>query len=199
MNASPTLVSAENLCFVVRKKTLLKEVSFSITPGSWMAVVGENGAGKTTLLDLVMGFKKPTSGKITVFSSEPFLDRAEDRQKISYLSEKVDIPGDWSVGEFLEFNRRFYPTYDLALEKELCKTFRVNGVDRVGNLSAGEIRRAQIVAALSFKPQLIVIDEITAVLDIVGRRQFIRYSASREPTGLPLYSRQIFWKDFTKK
>ncbi|HEY5038239.1 MAG TPA: hypothetical protein VIJ93_04120, partial [bacterium] len=59
------------------------------------------------------------------------------------------------------------------LEAKYLKVFRVNRGDRLGNMSAGEIRRVQIVAALSVEPKLIVVDEITAVLDIVGRRHFM--------------------------
>lgn len=174
MSESTPLVSADHLFYEVLGKSLLADISFSLAPGSWLAVLGENGAGKTTLLDLLMGFKKPSRGTVNVFSHPPFSDRATDRQKIGYLSEKVDIPGDWSVGEFLSFNSHFYPGYDFALEAELSRVFRVSRESRVGNLSAGEIRRAQIVAALSFRPALILIDEITAVLDIVGRRKLLK-------------------------
>jgi ABC-2 type transport system ATP-binding protein len=143
MEITAPIVSIENLGFEVRRKALLKDVSYSVLPGAWLAVLGENGAGKTTLLDLIMGFKKPTSGRLTVFSHEPAQDNAELRRSIAYLSEKVDIPGDWSVGDFLEFNRYFYPTHDSGLEAELSKTFRVSKEKRVGALSAGEIRRSQ--------------------------------------------------------
>ena len=169
-----SLVTVDRLSFELRGKVILNGVSFSVQPGAWLAVLGENGAGKTTLLDLIMGFKKPSAGRISVLSHEPIHDVAGDRQKISYLSEKVDLSGDWSIREFFDFNARFYSTYDRGVEAELCRTFRVVDSNRVGNLSAGEIRRAQIVAALSYRPLLIVIDEITAVLDIVGRRRLIK-------------------------
>ncbi len=163
-------------------KAILSGVSFSVAPGSFVALLGENGAGKTTLLDLVMGFRRPSSGKVTVDGGEPHLDPHERRARWAYLSEKVDISGDWSVSEFLAFNRYFYPSHSMDREKELLQTFRVDPSARVGNLSAGEIRRAQVVAALAIEPELVVVDEITAVLDIVGRRRFLKVLADLNRT-----------------
>ncbi|HTL11645.1 MAG TPA: ABC transporter ATP-binding protein [Bdellovibrionota bacterium] len=152
---------------------ILDRVSFEAGEGQFLAVLGENGAGKTTLLDLLMGFRAPTSGEVRVLDAQPHLDPWKTRSSIAYLSEKVDMPGDWSMGEFLRFHRAFYPTYSEAREHELVSRFKVRIEERIGNLSAGEIRRAQIVAALSIHPKLIVVDEVTAVLDIIGRRRFM--------------------------
>ena len=148
-------------------RVILSKATLAIESGQFVALLGENGAGKTTLLDLVLGFRKPTSGAIRVGGgSHPHLD---------YLSEKVDIPGDWSVGDFFRFHRYFYPSYSSEAEADLCARFRVKQEGRLGNMSAGEVRRAQIVAALAAKPELVLIDEITAVLDIVGRRKLLDY------------------------
>lgn len=168
------MVQVENLSHTVqKKKTILADINFSVEKGSFVAVVGENGAGKTTLLDLLMGFKKPTEGKVFVMDEEPWLDSWEKRARIAYLSEKIDFPGDWSVATLLEFNRFFYKNYSMEREKELTEFFRVDVNNRIGNLSAGEIRRAQIVAALSIQPELIIVDEVTAVLDIDARKKFL--------------------------
>jgi ABC-2 type transport system ATP-binding protein len=167
-------VEIQNLAYQIhRDKTVLSGINLDITPGDFVAVLGENGAGKTTLLDLILGFRKPTQGSLRVGNEKPHQDNWQSRQAIAYLSEKVDIPGDWTAGEFLKFNEFFYSHYSHDLESKYLKVFRVNRSDRLGNMSAGEIRRVQIVAALSVEPKLIVVDEITAVLDIVGRRHFM--------------------------
>jgi ABC-2 type transport system ATP-binding protein len=154
-------------------KQVLTDMNLKIAPGDFVAVLGENGAGKTTLLDLILGFRKPSQGFLKVENEKPYQDNWNSRQKIAYLSEKVDIPGDWSVDDFLKFNEYFYTHYNHDIEAGYLKLFRVKRTDRLGNMSAGEIRRVQIVAALSVEPNLIVVDEITAVLDIVGRRHFM--------------------------
>lgn len=175
MQESGYAITARDLAYSVnREKVILSSVNFDVPPGAFVAVLGENGAGKTTLLDLAMGFRGPTGGSIEIGGSAPHLDPWETRRSIAYLSEKMDLPGDWSVSEFLKFNRAFYPGYSAAMEAELSKMFRVDTRARVGNLSAGEIRRVQVVGALSIQPKLVIVDEITAVLDIVGRQRFLR-------------------------
>lgn len=168
-------VNMANLNYGIgRDKKILTDISVKISSGSFVAVLGENGAGKTTLLDLILGFRNPTTGSLKVNDDQPYQDNWEQRQEIAYLSEKVDIPGDWSAGDFLEFNKFFYKNYSTEKEAKLIQKFGVDKGNRLGNMSAGEIRRVQVVASLSIQPSLIVVDEITAVLDIVGRRKFMR-------------------------
>ncbi|MGD0078801.1 MAG: ABC transporter ATP-binding protein [Sedimentisphaerales bacterium] len=169
------IISISNLRYSVKTgRQILDDINFAIPAGAFVAVLGENGAGKTTLLDLVMGFRVPTSGQINVMGMQPHLDHWQQRKTIAYLSEKIDMPGDWSVREFLDFNRYFYEDYSIETEKQLLEELRTDENNRIGNLSAGEIRRAQIIAALSARPKLVIIDEISAVLDIIGRRKFMR-------------------------
>ena len=137
-------------------------------------MLGENGAGKTTLLDLMMGFRSPACGFLKVQDKKPYMDNWQQRYEIAYLSEKIDIPGDWSVKEFLEFNKFFYKKYSREREKQLLSEFKITINRRLGNMSAGEIRRVQIISAMAREPQLIIVDEITAVLDIIGRRKFMQ-------------------------
>lgn len=167
------IIEAEALRFASSGRVVLDNVTFAVPEGAFVALLGENGAGKTTLADLLMGFRAPTSGKLSVLRGIPHHDPFALRQKVAYLSEKIDIPGDWSVREFLDFNAFFYAAYDHTIERDLSERFKLDQSNRLGNMSAGEIRRAQVVAALSSQPRLIVVDEITAVLDIVGRRRFM--------------------------
>jgi len=168
------IISIQQLGYAINGRVILRDIAAAIPPGAFVGVLGENGAGKTTLLDLLMGFRVPSDGMITVLDQQPHEDHWEARKRIAYLSEKVDIPGDWSVQEFLEFHQFFYPQYSHERERDLLNEFRITPQERVGNLSAGEIRRAQIVAALASFPEIVVVDEISAVLDIVGRRKFMR-------------------------
>src|SRR4051812_17844417 len=110
MNPDSAVIRADGLSYGARERLILEGIGFSLNPKSWLAVLGENGAGKTTLLDLVMGFKKQTGGQLSVLGHEPTDDLANTRAQTSYLSEKMDIPGDWSIDDFLAFNRFFYPS-----------------------------------------------------------------------------------------
>ncbi|MBS1958673.1 MAG: ABC transporter ATP-binding protein [Bdellovibrionales bacterium] len=168
------IIKVKNLSFVANGRTILSDISFEANAGKWLAVLGENGSGKTSLLDQLMGFRKPSNGNIEVMGEDPQKDPYELRQQVAYLSEKVDLPGDCSIKEFLRFNAHFYKKHDAELEQNLIKALGIGINNRIGNLSAGEIRRVQIAASLAYKPKIILIDEITAVLDIVGRRKLMR-------------------------
>lgn len=169
-------VQIKDVSFSANKtRFLLQNISLSISPGSFVALLGENGAGKTTLMDLLMGFRKPSSGQIWVNDKEPSSDPWAQRAEIAYLSEKWGLPGDWSVSDFLSFNQFFYPRYSKDLESELISIFKVKPSSRIFNLSAGEVRRVQVVSSLSINPQLVLVDEITAVLDIIGRQRFLDF------------------------
>lgn len=82
------IITINNLEYTVQKRNIiLDNIAVSIPTGSFVAVLGENGAGKTTLLDLVMGFRLPSKGTITVMNKEPYLDHWEARKRITYLSD----------------------------------------------------------------------------------------------------------------
>jgi len=175
------MVHASGLGFRLRGgREILTAVEFDLPPGTFLAVVGENGAGKTTLLDLLMGFRRRTAGGLRVMGEDPESDPWQTRARIAYLSEKVDFPGDWDAGELLDFNRRFYERYDRAEERALMARFRVTQDSRLGTLSAGENRRVPIVGALAARPDLIIADEVTALLDILARRALLTLLKERQ-------------------
>lgn len=167
-------IEIKNLDYTPRGHAkILNNLNAVFSQGSFVALLGENGAGKTTLLDMIMGFKVPSAGELRVRGELPMSDPWLQRQNIVYLSEKMDIPGDWTVRQYLQFNQYFYNHYSEELEQELIQEFHVTENSRLGSMSAGEVRRVQIVGALATEPSLIIVDEITAVLDIVGRRRFM--------------------------
>ena len=168
------MIESHSLTYWVNKKLILDRLNFKIEPGQFTVVVGENGSGKTTLLQMLMGIIEPSFGSITVNGKEPYRDPFQDRQSIGYISEKISPPLDWSVGDFFEFNRAFYKNYSLEFEKELTQALRLKTDWKISQLSAGQTRRIQVVGSLSALPKLLMIDEITAVLDIVGRAKFMK-------------------------
>jgi ABC-2 type transport system ATP-binding protein len=157
----------------INEKQILWNLNFNLTPGTFTALLGENGSGKSTLLDLLMGFRVPKSGSVQIENIEPHKDDLTLKANTIYLSEKMDVPLYWKIGDYLDFHRHFYPTYSLELESYYLNEYKINRHTSFRSLSAGENKRAQIVAALASSPQLIMVDEITAVLDIVGRQKFM--------------------------
>lgn len=168
-------IEAKNLNFSYGQRKIISNLNFEFKTGSFVAVLGSNGVGKTTLLDLIMGFVEHDSGSLLVAGNSPFDDPWQSREHIGYLSEKIDFPAAWSLKEALDFNSSFYKSYSKELEKELVDAFRVDVNNTFANMSAGESRQAQIVIGLSTNPKLLVIDEITAFLDIDARKTFLDF------------------------
>jgi len=167
-------IQIQGLTYRIAGRNILSDVSFVVGEGAFTVVVGENGAGKTTLLHMLMGLAQPHGGEIRVLGAVPHQDPYALRRRIGYLAEKIRVPSDWTVEEFLAFHRFFYQdAYSLELESELMTELRLKKEWCFGNLSAGQVRRAQVVGALAASPEILVIDEITAVLDIVGRAKFM--------------------------
>ncbi|MEZ4816184.1 MAG: ABC transporter ATP-binding protein [Bdellovibrionota bacterium] len=173
----------ENLSYHVNEKQILHDINFSLSGGNFVALLGENGSGKSTLLDLIMGFRIPKAGKIFVDSKEPHIDDLTLKANTIYLSEKMDVPVYWKISDYLDFHKHFYPSYSAELEEQYMHEYKIKRDTNFRSLSAGENKRAQIVAALASNPQLILIDEITAVLDIVGRQKFMGHLSNLAQRG----------------
>ncbi len=168
-----SILKVENLDYSIPTgQAVLKGISFSIHPGEFMGVLGRNGVGKTTLMDLLMGFRDHVVGSITVFGKPPVSNCREHYERVSFLSQEVFLKGSISIDKFLKFHATFHQHYDFEEEKRLLRYFDLERHTKVGALSTGQQKKVQIVANLASMPQLILIDEITAVLDPETRMQF---------------------------
>lgn len=152
--------------------TVYESLDFTLELGEFVGVLGKNGAGKTTLIDLLMGYRPITSGKIEIMGEDPMSLSRRKKKDIFVLSHDIQIQSSHSIDNYLEFTRFFYGNYDRAKEKELLKYFQLEPSRKIGSLSTGQKVKAQIVAAISSKPKLFLMDEVTAVLDPESRKQF---------------------------
>jgi len=170
------MIEVDNMSYSFpRGKDIFQDLSFRVEPGDFTGVLGKNGSGKTTLLDILMGFRKPIAGSIKVLGEDPFNSKREEFSKVAYISQDMSLKEDLLTGQFLEFHSHFYPKYDVKKQNELLELFSISEKVKIGGQSTGQKKRVQIVAALSTCPKLIVIDEITSVLDPEARSVFFDY------------------------
>ena len=148
----------------------LDRVDLQIAAGEAVAVVGPNGAGKTTLLRLILGRVAPNAGTVRVFGADPRIDPAV-RARLGFVPQQVGLYAHLTTRENLDvFGRlaglapRSIPAaVDRALELTALAA-RAN--DRLGTLSGGFQRRANIAAAIVHAPRLLVLDEPTVGVDL---------------------------------
>lgn len=157
----PPILEVKNLSVQFSKnKKVLNDISFKIEKGQIISLVGLNGTGKTTLLKAIVGIIKPNDGKIIKHGANLF-----------YIPQKSDLNTSFplSVKEFCElFGAKGYEKFlkELKMGKFLKQ--------KVGSLSGGEYQRILIAIALSQKPNLLLLDEITTGIDIAGEEQFYK-------------------------
>lgn len=167
------MIKIENVNYSIPNgDPVLVDVSFEIKSGDFIGVLGKNGAGKTTLIDLIMGFRRPTSGKVVVFDKDPSTSDRGMFNQISFLSQDVWLKDNISVNDFFKFHSTFYETYSIEDQNNLLTKFKVDLKLKIGGLSTGQKRRVQIIAAIASRPKILLIDEITAVLDPDARKVF---------------------------
>ena len=150
---------------------VFQSINFEIHKGEFWGILGRNGAGKTTLMDIILGLKYPSKGHVKI-DGVIVKDHGEGHPNIVFLSQDVCLKGDISITEFLEFNRFFYKKYSIEKENELLEYFELSRDWMIGALSTGQQKKVQIVAGLSANTDIILIDEITAVLDPETRIKF---------------------------
>ena len=154
--------------------SILEDVSFDVHEAEFIGLLGHNGAGKTTLMDLFLGLRKCTTGSLSVLGRDPHLMERDLRVKVVYLSQDNSLKSNLTIKQFLEFHASFYPSYKVSEEKRLMDVFQLNYDSKIGALSTGQQKKVQVVANFSVCPELILIDEITAVMDPETRSVFFQ-------------------------
>jgi len=148
-------------------------VDLEIPRGAVFGLVGENGAGKTTLIKHILGLLKAQSGTVRVFGRDPVLDPVGVLGRVGYLSEDRDLPEWMTIGELLRYLRAFYPGWDDAFADGLRERFDLDPGARIKGLSQGQRARTCLLAAMAYRPELLVLDEPSTGLDPIVRREIL--------------------------
>ena len=154
-------------------KPALDTVSFSMPRGAVYGLVGANGAGKTTLIRHILGLLRAQSGSVRVFGLDPVADPVAVLSRVGYLSEENDLPPWMRVDELIRYTRAFYPAWDDAYANELRVAFALDSDAKIKSLSKGQKARAGLLTALAHRPELLVLDEPSAGLDPIVRRDIL--------------------------
>ena len=151
----------------------LDDVTLNVPRGVVYGLIGENGAGKTTLIKHILGLLKPKTGTVRVFGLDPIAEPVKVLSRLGTLTEERDTPGWMRVKEAISYTQAFYPKWDAGYAEQLRKAFELDPEARVRDLSRGQQARLGMVLALSYRPELLVLDEPSSGLDPVVRRDIL--------------------------
>lgn len=152
----------------------LQDISFAIEPGYIVGLAGKNGAGKTTLFHYILDEKKRYRGSIRLCGADIHADHTKALDAIGFISEENEFLRGESVRENAALYGAFYRNWDMEEFIKRTEQMELPLNRMVGNLSRGEFIRFQLAFAMAHHPQLYLIDEATAGMDPVFRKEFFR-------------------------
>lgn len=146
------------------------EISLEIRRGETVALLGPNGAGKTTTLSMLLGLLPPSAGHVEVFGASPM--QAIRTSRVGAMLQEGKLLAGVQIGEFLTFVRSLHPA-PLPMG-ELIELAGLQGLERrrVDRLSGGQTQRVRFAMAIAGAPDMLVLDEPTAAMDVEARREF---------------------------
>jgi ABC-type multidrug transport system ATPase subunit len=175
-NNEQLAVSAERLVRRFGHFTAVNDVSFQIKKGEIFGFLGPNGSGKTTVIKMLTGLLPLTEGLAKVEGIDVRKDPEGVRENIGYMSQNFSLYSDLTVFENLTFYGRVYGLDPNRLRKRMDEIVQLNGLSPYMNrlaaqLSGGWKQRLALGCAMLHEPKLIFLDEPTAGIDPVARRQ----------------------------
>jgi ABC-type multidrug transport system ATPase subunit len=175
-NPAEPAISAEHLVRRFGQVTAVNDVSFRVEQGEIFGFLGPNGSGKTTVIKMLTGLLPLSGGSARVEGLDVRVDSEVVRERIGYMSQNYSLYQDLTVEENLQFYGRIYSLDPARLKRRIEEIVQLNGLAPYMNrlsaqLSGGWKQRLALGCAMLHEPKLLFLDEPTAGIDPVARRQ----------------------------
>jgi len=184
MSETETAVSVRNLNFSYGANEVLRDITFDIKKGEFLAVIGPNGGGKSTLLKILLGILKPQSGDIRVLGHKP-----GTVNRIGYVPQNVTSGGGFPItvedvalmGRMLT-RGGFTKKSDREYVRMVLEELQIGEIakKRIDDLSGGQRQRVLMARALAGEPELIFLDEPASNVDMEGQTRIYDILAKTE-------------------
>ncbi len=171
MSETETVLETRGLVKRYGRVEALSGLDLSVRRGEVYGFLGRNGAGKSTTIRIVMGITRPTAGSYRLFG-EPGGPIALS-QRVGYVAQEQNFYPWMTPASLGRFVRGFYPTWDDGAYQSLIRGLDLPNRRKIRTFSGGMKVKLALALALAHHPELLVLDEPTAGLDPVARREFL--------------------------
>jgi ABC-2 type transport system ATP-binding protein len=170
-------IEATNLTKRFGDFTAVDQVSFRVKPGEVYGWLGPNGAGKTTTIRMLLGLLTITEGEAQVLGYDPGIQAKAMQAHVGYMSQLFTLYQDLTAAENIRFYGQVYGLGRRALRRRMTEIIEMAGLQGresvlTANLSGGWRQRLALGCAIVHKPEVLFLDEPTAGVDPISRRQF---------------------------
>jgi ABC-2 type transport system ATP-binding protein len=170
------MIEIRNLTKTFGDFTAVDDLSLTIGTGEFFGLLGPNGAGKTTTISMMSTVLLPTRGEILIDGVRLDRHATEQKRKLSVITQEYSMRQDMNIEEVMEYQGRLYRLPRKVIREKTAELLEFAGLSEyrrrtVRHLSGGMKRKVMICRALMIDPEILLLDEPTAGMDALSRRQ----------------------------
>ena len=170
------ILEVKNISKSFDKKKIIDDVSFTISEGQIVGLLGKNSSGKTTILKMINDLLTIDSGEILVDGKKI---GAKTKAEISFLPERSYLDNTMTVEQTLKFFKEFYKDFDKARAEKLLGELQISKSDYLSKMSKGGKEKLQLVLVMSRNAKLYILDEPLGGVDPSTRDYILKTIISR--------------------
>ncbi|MED3896469.1 ABC transporter ATP-binding protein [Priestia aryabhattai] len=167
------LLEVRNMAKTFGQNEVLKDVSFSVPPGSIVGFIGDNGAGKSTTFKAVLGLISRDSGTVEIFGEDNLNKDATIKEDIGVVFDAINLPVSLTIKQLNNVFKKLFNSWEEADFHRLIHSFSLPEDKKIHMFSRGMSMKLSLAVALSHRAKLLLLDEATGGLDPSSREQIL--------------------------
>ncbi|MHB1315725.1 MAG: ABC transporter ATP-binding protein [Christensenellales bacterium] len=181
------VIETKGLTKYYRKNRGILDVDIVVNEREIYGFIGPNGAGKSTMIKTLLNMVFPTKGSARIFGMDCVTESYRIKEMTSYVPNEINFYRDLTVEQMLGYSDSFYKSADKTVTNALIERFELEPKKKIGELSSGNRKKTALVAALSSRPKLLILDEPTNGLDPLMRQTLFDVLREQQKQGCTIF------------